>query len=607
MKIKYLIYTLAVMLSFTACKDFLEPESLSTFDSKLIFSNADDARKAVNAMYVHFSHDGFRSRLSNNMTGNTDIEHAGGTSDGARYQIWRLDAQENNGDLRYVWDIGYQAIRDANISIEGILASDALTSDDVALSRAMNHLLGEAYTMRAYWYSMLIYYFGDVPFSVNAPSVDVEFNLPKEDRNVILSSVIQDLIDIEEKMQWADEVQFGIEQINREYTLGMIARLALQRGGYYLKPDLTMARESDYQDYYVIARDYTKKLMTLKDRELPSDFKQVFMNQCKFISPVNSDILFEVPFAIGEGDVGWNIGIRVDGGTHSYGSGSNYMAMPPTYAYSFDQADKRFPVTCGLYTIDTDFIQQLVSTGNMNISQGKWSRAFLDNPPGPSTAKGTGINWPMLRYSDVILMFAEAENELNGPTAEAQNALKRVRQRAFEEEDWSAKVDQYVASVSGSKEDFFDAIVDERAWEFGGEMIRKYELIRWNLYSEKINETVEGCKKMADDAFNGAGTLPDYLYTKLDANGDLLIYNTFEKVLAAPDDTWERQSWLINMFDETQADGYALWITRDYANYVNPSNIGVPDGVIRYIFPIPTIGIDNSKGLLKNDGYGFGF
>ena len=213
----------------------------------------------------------------------------------------------------------------------------------------------------------------------------------------------------------------------------------------------------------------------------------------------------------------------------------------------------------------------------------------------------------MLRYADVILMYAEAENELNGPTAEAQNALKRIRQRAFEEEDWSAKVDQYVASISGSKEDFFDAIVDERAWEFGGEMTRKYDLIRWNLYSEKINETVEGCKKMADDAFNGTGTLPDYLYTKLGDNGDLLIYNTFEKVLSAPDDTWERQSWLINMYDETQADGYAEWITRDYDNYVNPSNIGVPDGIIRYIFPIPTLGIDNSKGLLNNDGYGFGF
>jgi hypothetical protein len=607
MKMKKLIYTLVAFLSMTACQDFLEPESLSTFDSKYIFSNAEDARKAVNSMYVHFSHDGFRSRLSNNMTGNTDIEHAGGSSDGARYQIWRLQAQPNNGDLGYVWDIGYKAIRDANIAIEGILASDALNSEDVTLSRNMYQLLGEAYTMRAYWYSMLIFYFGDVPFSTQAPSVDVEFNLPKEDRNVILANVIKDLIDIEEKMLWADELQFGIEQINREYTLGMIARLALQRGGWYLKPDLTMAREADYKDYYVIARDYTKKLMSLKDRELPADFRQVFMNENKFIAPTNSDILFEVPFAIGEGDVGWNIGIRVDAGTHPYGSGSNYMAMPPTYLYSFDREDKRLDVTCGLYMINTDFVQELVSASSMNISQGKWSRQYLDNPPGPSTNKGTGINWPMLRYADVLLMFAEAENEISGPNAEAQNAFKRVRQRAFDPSVWSEKVDQYVAGISGSQQSFFDAIVDERAWEFGGEMIRKYELIRWNLYYEKVRETVEGCKKMAEDAFNGTGTLPDYVYTKLDANGDLLIYNKFEKVLAPPDETWTRQSWLISMHSDSRPDGYAEWITRDWDNYVNSSNIGVPNGVVRYVFPIPTIGIDNSKGLLKNDGYGFGF
>lgn len=607
MKIKQIIYALVAVTSLSACEKFLEPESLSTFDSQYIFSNAEDARKAVSAMYVHFSHDGFRSRLSNNMTANTDIEHNGGSSDGARYQLWRLDARENNGDLGYVWNIGYQAIRDANICIEGIEASEALNSEDAALSKEMYNLLGEAYTMRAFWYSMLAFYFGDVPFSTQAPAVDVEFNLPKEDRNVILSSVIEDMINIESKMSWADELQFGIEQINREYTLGMIARIALQRGGYYLKPDLTMAREPDYLDYYQIAKDYTKKLMTLKDRELPEDFRQVFMNECKFITPVNSDILFEVPFAIGEGDVGWNIGIRVDAGNHPYGSGSNYLAMPPPYFYSFDRADIRRAVTCGLYTIDGDFVQQLVSRGNMNISQGKWSRHFLDNPPGPSTNKGTGINWPMLRYADVLLMFAEAENELNGPTAEAQEAFKRVRRRAFDASAWSTKVDQYVANISASKEDFFNAIVNERAWEFGGEMIRRYELIRWNLYYEKVSKTVEDCKAMADSAFAGTGKLPDYVYTKLDENGDLLIYNIDEKVLAPPDDTWEMQTWLIAMHSDSRPEGYAEFITRDWDNYINPSNIGVPDGIIRYIFPIPTIGIDNSKGLLKNDGYNFGF
>lgn len=594
LKIRCLIIVAALFFT-VGCEDYLDPESLSTFDTNYIFSNAEDARKAVNAIYVHFSHDGFRSRLSNNMTGNTDIEHNGGSSDGARYQIWRLDARENNGDLDYVWEIGYKAIRDANIAIEGILASEALVAEDKVLSDKMKHLLGEAYTLRAYWYSMLIFYFGDVPFVTEAPKVGIDFNLPREDRNVILSSVIQDLIDIEEDMQWADQLPFGIEQVNREYTMGMIARLALQRGGYYLKPDMTMAREPDYLDYYEIANQYTQKLIQLKDRELPADFRQVFMNQCKFISPVNSDVLFEVPFAIGEGDVGWNIGIKVDKGNHSYGSGSNYMNIPPTYYYSFDTLDTRRDVTCGLYFINEEFVQELVNAGS--ISQGKWSRHFLDNPPGASTDKGTGINWPMMRYADVLLMHAEAENELNGPTAAAQEALRRVRQRAFDPAVWNTKVEEYIANVSANKETFFNAIVNERAWEFGGEMIRKYQLIRWNLYSEKVNETVEGLKKMAEEAFNGTGDLPDYVYVKHDENGDLLIYNKEKKTLAAPDDTWERKAWLINLYDESRPDKYAEWITRDWKNYTAP---------VRYIFPIPTIGIDNSKGVLKNDGYGFG-
>lgn len=582
------------------CSDFLDPDSLSTFDTKYVFSNVDDARKATNAIYAHFSEDAFRSRLSNNMTGNTDIEQNSGTGSTARYEIWRLEAQPNNGDLKIVWEVAYRAIRDANIVIEGISTSPALNSTDAAIQNDMKQFLGEAYTLRAYWYSMLIFHFGDVPFSTQAPKPGVEFNLPKEDRNVILSSLIQDLINAEAGMKWADELPFGIEQVNREYTLGMIARLALQRGGYFLKPDMTMERKADYLDYYTIARDYSKKLINLKDRALPKDFRQVFLNQSKFIVATNSDMLFEVPFAIGEGDVGWNIGIKVDTGTHPYGSGSNYMNVPPTYYYSFDKKDIRRDVTCGLYFRDKDFKQQLVAVGS--ISQGKWSREFLNPPPGPSTDKGTGINWPMMRYADVLLMFAEAENELNnGPTDAAKAALVRVRQRAFDEADWAEKVDQYIGAAS-SKQTFFKAIVDERAWEFGGEMIRKYELIRWNLYDTKINETIAGLKKLADDAFLGFGNLPDYLYWKYDTSGKLVILNPDTKLLAAPDATWTRASWLISLHRTPNAadpSPYQTWITTNWANYTTAP--------VRYIMPIPSVAVTNSMGLLQNDGYGFNF
>lgn len=600
MKIIKNILIITIAFFMNGCSDFLDPDSLSTFDTNYVFSNVEDARKATNAIYVYFSEDAFRSRLSNNMTGNTDIEQNSGTGSTARYEIWRLEPQANNGDLKIVWEVAYKAIREANIVIDGISKSPALNSTDVAIQNNMKQFLGEAYTLRAYWYSMLIFHFGDVPFVTQAPRADVEFNLPKEDRNVILSSLIQDLINAEAGMKWADELTFGIEQVNREYTLGMIARLALQRGGYFLKPDMTMERKADYLDYYTIARDYSKKLMDLKDRELPKDFGKIFRDQCQFIVAKNSDVLFEVPFAIGEGDVGWNIGIRVDSGSHPYGSGSNYMNVPPTYYYSFDKKDSRRDVTCGLYFRDKDFKQQLVAIGS--ISQGKWSREYLNPPPGPSTDKGTGINWPMMRYADVLLMFAEAENELNnGPTAAAKAAMARVRQRAFAESDWAEKVDQYIAEASG-KQTFFDAIVDERAWEFGGEMIRKYELIRWNLYDTKINETIAGLKKLADDAHLGFADLPDYIYWKYNDSGKLVILNPDYRLLAAPDATWTRTSWLIGLHRTPNAadpSPYQSWITTNWANYTTAP--------VRYIMPIPSVAVTNSLGLLQNDGYGFNF
>jgi hypothetical protein len=78
------------------------------------------------------------------------------------------------------------------------------------------------------------------------------------------------------------------------------------------------------------------------------------------------------------------------------------------------------------------------------------------------SATYTGVNWPLMRYADIVLMFAESENEINGPTQAAKEALSLIRQRAFPEELWYSKVVNYIDSVSTSKEDFFNAIVDER-------------------------------------------------------------------------------------------------------------------------------------------------
>jgi hypothetical protein len=411
-------------------------------------------------------------------------------------------------------------------------------------------------------------------------------------------------------MSWADQLDFGIERINREFVIGMIARLSLMRGGYWMYPDKSMKRMADYKTYYQIANNYCKKLLELKPRPLP-DFATVFMNENKYIKPVNSDVLYEVAFHPGFGDVAWCMGVRVDGGTHPYGAGSNYLSFPITYYHSFDTLDLRLPVTCYIVYYDKDLLQQPTGTGS--IAPGKWDRRLVPTALGAASAKGTGINWPLMRYSDVLLMLAESENELNGPSADAKEALRKVRQRAFATAQWPDKVEAYINTVSASKESFFNAIVDERGWEFGGECLRKYDLARWNLFGKKVAEVRNALTQMGIDGTTGTGIyaqLPDYMYYKRNTDGTITWYNKFRKPATIPPiinspspgdnpNGYTRVAWTVSMYNATTA-GPADYILREWRGY--PDNTGTQP--LRYILPLHNSVVSSSQGTLQNQ-YGY--
>lgn len=610
---KIIVVLLALAaLSLQSCKKFLVADSPSNFDPEFVFGSEADAKKAVNSIYALFNQDAFTSRLSNNFTGNSDVEVGGvaASPDNSRRDIWSFEATPANADLLTVWNNGYNAINRANECEKGLMEV-ALVKDPN--NKVYNNLLGEARALRALWAYWLMNHWGDIPFKTTPSRAGDNFYLSRTNRDSVLTFLIDDLIEIEPKMSWAEELDFGIERINREFVIGFIARLALMRGGYWLHPDMTMKRQDDYLTYYQIANTYAKKLMDLKPRALP-DYATVFLNVNKYIKPLNSDVLYEVAFHPGFGDVGWNNGIRVDGGTHPFGSGSNYLSLPLTYYHSFDTTDKRLPVTCSIIYFDKTLVQQ--PTGTTSIAPAKWNRMLVPVILGPASAKGTGINWPLMRYADILLMFAESENELNGPTAAAQDALRKIRQRAFPEAQWAEKVDAYIASVSGNKQSFFDAIVNERAWEFGGECLRKYDLARWNLYGKKIAEARNTLTQMGIDGVNETGTyanLPDYIYYKRDsstANLNIVWYNKYKKATVAPPilnspsvgdnpDGYIRLNWTRSMYNTTTS-GPADFILRTWRGYTD--NTGTAP--VRYILPLHNSVISSSLGVLQNQ-YGY--
>lgn len=611
---RILIYSLAI-LAFTAtsCKKFLESDSPSAFTEEYIYSNETDATKAVNNIYALFNQDAFTSRVSNNFAGNSDIKVGlvNASPSGDRRDIWSFEATPANRDLLIVWNNAYNAINRANESIEGIESSDLFKSGNPR----MRHLLGEAKGLRAVWYWYLINHWGDVPLKLTATKAGDNFYLPRTDRNEILSALIDDLIAVEPTMMWADQLTYGREQINREFIIGMIARLSLMRGGYALYPGMVQKRAEDYLKYYEIANTYCKKLVNTKPHTLNPNFAQVFIDINGYQTPENEDVLFEVAFHPGFGDVAWNNGVKVDAGEHPFGSGSNYLSLTPNYYYSFDTLDTRLRATCSIIFYDKNLDQQPVAI--TSIAPNKWNRLLMPKGLGKGTNKGTGINWPLMRYSDVLLMLAETDNEINnGPTAEAKEALRKVRNRAFPEAVRGVKVENYIQVVSASKESFFEAIVDERAWEFGGECLRKYDLIRWGNYGKKVAAARNTNLQMGQDQFTGVGQyakLADYLYYKRNSDGTITFLNRYEDPATVPPvkdspaigdnpDGYLRATWLrsTSLYDPAKSEP-GQFVLRTWRGY--PDNSG--QAPLRYIQPLHQDVITSSLGNLNNDGYGF--
>lgn len=517
LKNKYILLALFGGLSLTSCDDFLDIDYPSEQDPTLTFSNAEDAATAINGCYVNFCEDPFTSRMSNVWMQNTDVEtqapSAGLPSGSHRSDLWGLQSASDAsfGDIYKAWNNCMETVELANNVIEGIQNSSAKGEAE------MKQILGEAVCLKAWRYLMLCNFWGDVPFYNESSAWGQVLDKPRTDKNYIFSGCLQQLCDVEPGMKFSDVCTGGIERMNRDFCMGLIAKMALFRAGYGMTKDGTMKRADDYmnvasddslavtyvdnsgntvvartsQDYYQMAKNYCQKLVSLKGRSLGTDFALPFNNEVERTSKANGEVLYEVAFLETKGgDVGWCIGVTNTNSTSSgKGSTTSQVGINPMYYMSFADNDQRRDVTCARYMHDNDTIKVIGGATAMGV--GKWDRFNCPAELGGGSSKGTGINWPLMRYSEVLLMLAEAENELNGPTELAKDQLRKVRARAFANSPtYNEDVNDYVNRVASSKQDFFNAIVDERAWEFGGECIRKWDLQRWNIYGDKINDNL---------------------------------------------------------------------------------------------------------------------
>lgn len=601
MKQKYSFSTIVVIgaLFITSCEGFLETESNSTFTEDNVFSNIDFAQKAVYGIYDNLANSHtYDYTLSYFFPCDNDIEHVAGdlADDSGRRSLARYKGNDGYSQLASTWRTLYQTIERANICIDNLPLSPIWTGEYESDAK---RLYAEAKVLRALCYYDLIKNWGDVPFSMKSLQDGDNFFQPKTDRDEIYEFLIEDLKEAEQFLPWITETGTA-ERVNRGFSKGLRARMALSYAGYSLRNKVLETRRGrNWEEYYQIARTECLEIMESEKHMLNPDYKGIFKTIHAYGQDPNGEILFEIAFGrLYSGRVAQSIGMphTVAPADPKYGRAAGEIFTNPYYFYSFDKADLRRNVSCEFYNYASSTksgVQALLTTP-YSFRVCKWRRSWIVPNMGGALKESnyTGINWPLMRYSDVVLMFAEAENELNGPTQAARNALASVRQRAFTSDLWATKVTAYVDSVATSKEDFFNAIVDERAWEFGGEMIRKYDLVRWNLLGAKVKEAREENIAIINNAPKWS-YIPNYLFYKyLPDNETIDILNQDYRLPSTAISGYTRASWM---------SGISASQKTRFIDAMNNIASGFDETKNNHLFPLAATIITESKGTLSND------
>lgn len=479
-------------LSLASCSDYLDVDAPSKNPPEYVFSDKKEMNRALNGVYAALNNKStYASAFLDKFCFNTDVEFKAFNNEftsSTSYQ--RYDCDADAGDIKKAWDALYQGIERANMLDSGIRNSAIFDEDDADLMQ----MLGEVKVLRAIFYHDLVWYWGDVPFSIK-PSYESESDVyDVVDRTVILQTLIDDLKEIAPKMASLSSINFsnGTERISKDMAWAMIARLAMTAGGYSLRPDGggefgSMQRPDNYLDFYRTAAEYCDSVIERGDHSQFSSqkFHEVFVTQCNLgTSPRNGDIIFEIPFGKeSSGSIGYIHGPKMDNSegitVHNWGKASGSAQLNAFYRYFFDEDDVRRDYVNQMFGYNAQGVAKL--NNGRTVYNGKWSKLWHTTGLGAATEDNTGINYPYMRYADVLLMSAEAENEIHqAPTAKAIERLSTVRKRAFPTNPIKATV------MASDYNEFRKAVLDERKFEFAGENMRWRDLVRNNMLNENV-------------------------------------------------------------------------------------------------------------------------
>ncbi len=455
--LKSFIKTMAVVSVVsctTSCSDFLNEEDASNFTTDTYFTKAEHAESAVNGIYeplIPITNSGFGGGTWLMLEFATGLAN---TSLGQATDIYLVKDLINNSDNGYgnsFWNEYYSGISRANLAIEKI--------PDINMNETeKQNYLAEAKFFRAYYYFGLVRMFGNIPIITSSIDLKSEQLFPEQAApEAVYDLIISDLTEAENSgLPWRDES--GRVSMGAVKTL--LADVYLTMAGYPLQKT----------ENYALAAAKAKEVIDSGEFRLFDTYGELHDPATKN----TGEYIFMTQFAANIQSGNWQPAILpYNLGISAYSAQTGGIFSTNEFANSYETGDKRaeekqFYFTS--YSLDAD------RTDSTNLGAPYIFKLF-DIQANEESAQ-SDLNWCIYRYADVLLIYAEALNEVNGgPTTEAYDAVNRIRQRAE------------LDDLTGLSQDSFrEAVRIEQVHELSFENKTWYDMARWRkAYNPETN------------------------------------------------------------------------------------------------------------------------
>lgn len=484
------------LLSFiTSCEDQLNQAPISQFGSNDFYNNTEDFNKAITGTYSLLR--SYPSRQFDLAEVRSDNINASGTAGVRDYNavnnyLRTLATTDIVGDA---WDSNFNGIMRANSVLE------QLNADVVPDEGLRSRFEGETRFLRGLYYFNLVRWFGNVPLITNAVTPSEARNIPRSPVSDIYDLVIEDLTFAVNNLPES----YGSDNTGRATShaaRGMLARVYLTRSGPQLHPNGPAMDTDEYNDALQMLND----IIDSGQFDLLDNYQDVFA----YDNENNAEIVFDVQYESGGQGLGGSyvagyyseqyaraVDIPFAGGTPPDAPKTPSDDLIASYGDSDPRLD--FSVQDGYTDQSGDFIPE------------RFVKKFLDLNNLGVDRFDFGLNFPVLRYADVLLMKAECLLMTNGSQSEIDGLVNEIRNRVGLDN---------LSNVS------YEQLMEVRRKEFIGEGLRWHDLVRSGLVLEVINEWIAtvSSDKIADNI-----TENDILYpvpqSQLDIKGGLYEQN----------------------------------------------------------------------------------